>query len=77
MQKATQYLIEKRSKSGTFENKRSCDMNAFGVYGKTVQRSLYEGDDKKRYIHIYHSISKEVDEREKVTVHGQCHLVSD
>lgn len=42
---------------GTFENKRSCDMNAYGVYGKTVQKTLFEGDEKKRYIHIYHSIS--------------------
>ena len=33
---------------GTFENKRSCDMNAYGVYGKTVQRTLFEGDEKKR-----------------------------
>ena len=49
---------------GTFDNKRSCDMNAYGVYGKTVQRTLFEGDEKKRYIHIYHSISKDADERE-------------
>ena len=49
---------------GTFENKRSCDMNAYGVYGKTVQKTLFEGDEKKRYIHIYHSISKDADERE-------------
>lgn len=39
-------------------------MNAYGVYGKTVQRTLFEGDEKKRYIHIYHSISKDADERE-------------
>ena len=32
---------------GTFENKRSCDMNAYGVYGKTVQKTLFEGDEKK------------------------------
>ena len=49
---------------GTFENKRSCDMNAYGVYGTTVQKTLFEGDEKKRYIHIYHSISKAADERE-------------
>ena len=39
-------------------------MNAYGVYGKTVQKTLFEGDEKKRYIHIYHSISKDADERE-------------
>ena len=43
---------------------RSCDMNAYGVHGKTVQKILFEGDEKKRYIHIYHSISKDADERE-------------
>ena len=37
---------------GTFENKRSCDMNAYGVYGKTVQKTLFEGDEKKE-IHSY------------------------
>ena len=57
----SELILENR---GTFENKRSCDMNAYGVYGKTVQRALFESDEKKRYIHIYHSISKEADERE-------------
>ena len=57
----SELILENR---GTFENKRVCDMNAYGVYGKTVQRTLFEGDEKKRYIHIYHSISKEADERE-------------
>jgi transposase len=57
----SELILENR---GTFENKRACDMNAYGVYGKTVQRTLFEGDEKMRYIHIYHSISKEADERE-------------
>lgn len=48
---------------GTFENKRICDMDGFGVYGKTVKRYLYESDDRERYFHIYHSISKESSER--------------
>mgnify|MGYP002522968222 CR=1 FL=1 len=48
---------------GTFENKRSCDMDGFGVYGKTVKRRLYVTDSKERYFHIYHSISKEASER--------------
>ena len=48
---------------GTFENKRSCDMDGFGVYGKTVKRKLYETDEKERYFHIYHNISKEAAER--------------
>lgn len=57
----SELILENR---GTFENKRVCDMNAYGVYGKTVQRTLFEGDEKTRYIHIYHSISKEAVERE-------------
>ena len=48
---------------GSFENKRSCDMDSYGVYGKTVKRKLYESDTKDRYFHIYHSISKEASER--------------
>lgn len=50
---------------GSFENKRSCDMDGFGVYGKTVKRRLYETDKKERYFHIYHSIAKEASERIK------------
>lgn len=48
---------------GTFENKRACDMDGFGVYGKTVKRKLYETDENERYFHLYHSISKEASER--------------
>ena len=51
------------SNKGSFENKRSCDMDGFGVYGKTVKGRLYESDQKERYFHIYHSISKEASER--------------
>lgn len=48
---------------GSFENKRVCDMDGFGVYGKTVKRQLYVTDQKERYFHIYHNISKEASER--------------
>ena len=48
---------------GSFENKRTCDMDGFGVYGKTVKRKLYESDTKERYFHIYHNIAKEASER--------------
>lgn len=48
---------------GSFENKRSCDMDGSGVYGKRVKKKLYESDKKERYFHIYHSISKEASER--------------
>ena len=32
------------SNKGSFENKRNCDMDGFGVYGKTVKGRLYEAD---------------------------------
>lgn len=38
---------------GSFEKKRSCDMDGYGVYGKTVKRKLYESDEKERYLHIF------------------------
>jgi len=51
------------SNKGSFENKRRCDMDGFGVYGKTVKARLYDSDSKERYFHIYHNISKEASER--------------
>lgn len=30
---------------GSFESKRACDMDGFGVYGKTVKRKLYETEE--------------------------------
>lgn len=48
---------------GSFEIKRSCDMDGYGVYGKTVKGRLYKTDEKERYFHIYHSVTKEAAER--------------
>ncbi len=48
---------------GSFENKRACDMEGYGLYGKTVKKKLYETDEKERYFHIYHSVTKEAAER--------------
>ena len=48
---------------GSFESKRACDMDGFGVYGKTVKRKLYETDEKERYFHIYHNEAKRAAER--------------
>lgn len=49
---------------GTFESKRIHNIVDYRVYGKTVKQSLYASDEKDRYFHIYHSISKESAERE-------------
>lgn len=48
---------------GSFENKRKCSIDDFGVYGKTVKRRLYETDNEERYFHIFHSTAKEAAER--------------
>lgn len=48
---------------GSFESKRACDMDGFGVYGKTVKRKLYETDEKERYFHIFHNEAKRAAER--------------
>ena len=50
-------------KKGTFENKWANHIDEYDVYGTTVKRKLYETDTKERYIHIYHSIVKEGQER--------------
>ena len=51
------------SKKGTFENKWAKYIDDYDVYGTTVPAKLYEGDEKTRYFHIYHNISKEGAER--------------
>ena len=48
---------------GTFENKRIHNIYDYGVYGKTVKKRLHATDEKERYFHIYHSVSKENSER--------------
>ena len=48
---------------GTFENKWVKHIDEYDVYGTTVKKRMYETDAKERYIHIYHSITKEGAER--------------
>lgn len=50
-------------KKGSFENKWAKHIDEYDVYGTTVKRKLFETDTKERYIHIYHSIVKEGQER--------------
>lgn len=44
---------------GSFEKKREYAIPEHDVYGITIKRKLYQSDNKERYIHIYHSISRE------------------
>lgn len=48
---------------GSFETSRSCNIPAYQVYGKTIEKKLFGTDKKPRYIHLYHSSSLEADER--------------
>ena len=50
-------------KKGTFENKWAKHIDEFDVYGTTIKRRLYESDSKDRYFHLYHSSSREGNER--------------
>ena len=48
---------------GSFETSRSCNIPAYQVYGKTIEKKIFGTDKKPRYIHLYHSSSLEADER--------------
>lgn len=51
---------------GKFENKRANYNERYDVYGTTVTRLLYEGDEKKRYIHLYYSDGKAYAEKQDI-----------
>lgn len=50
-------------RKGTFENKWAQHIDEFDVYGTTIKRKMYESDEKDRYFHLYHSSTKEGNER--------------
>jgi len=58
-----QLVIDKKD---TFESKRDCSIREYQVYGTTVKQKLYASDEKERYFHIFHSITKEAAERGQV-----------
>ena len=51
---------------GTFETKRACAVTKYRAYGTTLERPLYEGDAKPRWIHVFHSSEREARKRELV-----------
>ena len=55
-----------RKQKGTFENNWGNWIKEFEVYGKTVYTFVYASDIKKRYVHIYYSAAKAVDERARL-----------
>lgn len=52
-------------KKGTFENSRANYIERYDVYWTSVTRALFEGDEKKRYIHIYYSDAKAFAEKQE------------
>lgn len=46
-------------KKGTFEKKRVSYIDDYSLYGTTVRKKLYVTDEKERYVHLYHSVSRE------------------
>lgn len=51
---------------GSFENSRGKYIDRYDLYGTTVRRLLYEGDTKKRNIHIYYSDGKAYGEKQEI-----------
>lgn len=51
---------------GKFENSRIKYNDRYDVYGTTVQQFLYEGDKKKKHIHIYYSDGKAYGEKQEI-----------
>ena len=40
---------------GSFETKRNRYNDRFDVYGTTIERRLLDGEEQKRFIHIFYS----------------------
>lgn len=51
---------------GSFETNRSCNIPAYQVYGKTIEKRLFASDREPRYVHLYHSTDLEAHERGEV-----------
>ena len=51
---------------GSFENSRGKYIDRYDLYGTTVRHLLYEGDAKKRNIHIYYSDEKAYGEKQEI-----------
>jgi len=56
---------------GKFETKRSCSIKEYQTYGMTIRNKLYVDDEKDRYFHLYHKVSRENAERTQLEVYLQ------
>ena len=51
---------------GSFENKRSQYNDRFDVYGTTIKKPLFEGEERSRFIHIYYSDGRAYGEKQEI-----------
>lgn len=56
---------------GEFETKRACFIKEYQTYGMTVRNKLYADDDRDRYFHLYHKVSRENAERTQLEAYLQ------
>lgn len=51
---------------GKFESKRSDYIDRYDVYGISTEKILFEGDDKKKHIHLYYSDGRAYGEKQAI-----------
>ncbi len=51
---------------GKFEEKRIHYIDRFDAYGTSVESILFEGDEKKKYIHLYYSDGRAYGEKQEI-----------
>ena len=51
---------------GSFEAKRLYNIPAYEVYGKTLEKKVFATDKRPRYVHLYHSVDLEANEKRDV-----------
>lgn len=56
---------------GSFENKRSRYNDRFDVYGTTIERQLFDGEEQKRFIHIFYSDGRAYGEKQEIKQRGK------
>ena len=56
---------------GLFENKRNRCNDRFDVYGTTTERRLFDGEEQKRFIHIFYSDGRAYGEKQEIKQRGK------
>lgn len=51
---------------GSFETDRTCAIHEYSTYGITIKSKLYADDEKERFFHLYHKVTRESAERIKL-----------